>query len=147
MNESFEHPLERFVRPDLESEIGELERVADQFGLEPSVLLFLAQEGELVVLDEATWQVLDNTDSNSLAAGDWERVQQLSQEAHCDWQKIQRGINSAQPLPAPTVMEIGGKYHLVAGNTRLMVARAAGIQPTIWLFHVEPPEKNPFNQT
>ena len=48
-------------------------------------------------------------------------------------------LEESRSLDAPIVMKIGDLYHLVAGNTRRMVAKAAGVTPRVLLFSVEAP--------
>jgi hypothetical protein len=133
--------LVSFVAPDLLHEMGEFERVAEKFGIDSSVLLFQAKQGELVPLDEQVWAKLDNTDSNQFADGDMDAATHNAQEAGRNIADILSKLQAGTPLDAPIIMQYGEMYHLVSGNTRLMAARALGITPTVLLFDVEPPEE------
>lgn len=62
---------------------------------------------------------------------------EFSDEASRDWMKLRDAISARRPLNAPIIMQLSERYHLVSGNTRLMVARAAGITPTVLLFTVD----------
>lgn len=53
-----------------------------------------------------------------------------------DWQSIKSGVERGQAYDAPIVMKYRDTYHLVSGNTRLMVAKALGRKPQVWLFEV-----------
>lgn len=135
--ESFETPEARFVSPDLELERGEFERVATTYNIPAQTLIEWAKEGTLQVLDETIWQQLDNTDSNRFEAHDWQTVAEFSAMAERNWKDLKQKMDQGIAIDAPIIMQNGAEYHLVAGNTRLMVARAAGAAPKIWLFPVK----------
>lgn len=140
MNESPETNKEAFKYPDLEKERGEFDRVADTFGIDSSVLMFQAQDGELAQLSEDIWGKLENTDSNSFEAGDWDAVHDHSNpdgEHTRDWESLRVKLESGTVLDAPIIMKFGDRYHLVSGNTRLMVARAKGLVPKVLIFEID----------
>jgi hypothetical protein len=131
---------EQFKYPNIMKEEGEFERVAQTFGIEASVLMFQAQNGELVQLDNDVWDKLENTDANSFEAGDWEAVHDHSNpdgEKKRDWEDLKNKLDDGAVLNAPIIMKFGERYHLVSGNTRLMVARAKGISPKVLIFEVD----------
>ena len=129
---------ERFSNPDVFSERGEFARTAEALGVDESVLLYLAQEnGSLVHLDEEMWARLENTDSYEITTGDWEEVARLAQMVGRNYEDIRTKLEQGATPDAPIVANIGGTLHLVSGNTRLMVARAAGITPSVFLFTVD----------
>ncbi len=137
MKESFEDGKEYFKYPNIEAERGEFERVSRTFNVDIDTLMFLAaEESRLIPLNASIWDVLENTDSNRLEKGNWGEVQACS-EAHTrirDWKKFKNLEESSEPIAAPIILKFGDIYHLVAGNTRLMVARALGITPMVLMF-------------
>lgn len=136
--EKLNQPLPNpFKRPAIQNEIGELERVARSFTIELFVLLFTSQTGEMVSLSETLWSQLENTDSCRFDSGDWESVERYALEAGRDWRDLKTKMETGVAIDAPIVMKIHDRYHLVSGNTRLMVARALGITPMIFLFEVD----------
>ena len=140
MNESFETTPTYFKWPNIEKEEGEFERVAGTFGVDSSVLMFLAGEGELVDLDSDVWSELENTDSNSVEVGDWDAVHDHSNpdgQHKRDWESLKKKMDSGTEMDSPIIMKIGNKYHLVSGNTRLMVSPAKGVIPKVLLFEVD----------
>ncbi|MCB9811476.1 hypothetical protein H6783_01025 [Candidatus Nomurabacteria bacterium] len=141
MHEAFEKPLETFKYPEIESEVGEFKRVAQTFHEDVNYLISAAHLGELVVLDDKIWDTLENTDSNSFSAGEWSAVENCAAEVNRDWRTLKAKIDSGATLDAPIIMKWGEKYHLVAGNTRLMVARAMGLTPKVLLFEIKTPSK------
>lgn len=145
MKESVESSKEYFKYPDIEEERGEFERVARMFSVDSDTLEFLAQEeGRLIPLREDTWSVLENTDSNKLVKGDWDSVRAMSeaQTPIRDWEKLKDHKENDVPIDAPIIMKFNGRYHLIAGNTRLMVARALGITPKVLIFEYKEDRTN-----
>lgn len=139
MNESFESQKSLFQYPDVMSEKGEFERVASAFNLDVSVLLFSAQDAKLVSLNDDVWENLENTDSGDIEVDGWEKVRECSesQPQLRDWELLRDRLQSGQATDAPIVMKFGDRYHLVAGNTRLMAAKALGVRPQILLFEID----------
>jgi hypothetical protein len=141
MKESYETASrEQFKYPNILKEEGEFDRVAQTFGIESSVLMFQAESGELVQLDDEVLNRLENTDANSFEVGDWEAVHDHSNpdgEKKRDWEDIKNKLDGGTILDAPIIMKFGERYHLVSGNTRLMVARAKGISPKVLIFEVD----------
>jgi len=141
MNESLENgSKEYFKYPNIEKEEGEFDRVAKEFGFETSVLMFLAQSGELVQMDEALLSKLENTDADTVEEGDWEAVHDHSNPDGVhkrNWEDLRDKLEAGSVLDAPIIMKFGDRYHLVSGNTRLMVARAKGISQKVLIFEAD----------
>ncbi len=127
-----------FERPDFNAEIGEFERTAKVFGVDESALLFLAEEGNLIDLSEEVWANLENTDSFEIGLGDWGVVEShtVVLEPQRDWKSIQDSLINKEKLPAPIIVKKDNSYYLISGNTRLMVSRALGIIPKVWIFEM-----------
>ncbi len=128
----------KYVYPAIDSEMGEIERVADTFEKERKdgfVHDFLenAKKTELTNLDEKTWSILDNTESYEIKAGDWDKVKKYSETKKIkrDWEKLRKNIENNVSLDAPMIVKMGNVFHLVSGNTRLMVSRALGVTPKV----------------
>jgi hypothetical protein len=135
MKESFEAQREYFKYPDIEAERGEFERVGQTFGVDSDTLMFLAkEEGEFISLNDSLWGILENTDSYKFGKGDWSAVAKFSNEYARDWESLRSKIEHGGPLDAPIILKMNGIYHLISGNTRLMVARALGITPKVLVF-------------
>ena len=144
MKESIENSSNYFTYPDIKHELGEFERVSKEFEIDSSVLMFLAHEGEMISLGEDVWSALENTDSNDFEAGDWEAVHECSNPDGVqkrDWEELRNKFDAGKALDAPIIMKFGRRYHLVSGNTRLMISRAKGIVPKVLLFEVDQPEE------
>ena len=128
MNESLSQRT-RFSKMDLvESEYGEISRAASELGMSPFDISMAILSGETVHLEEDVWARLENTDSHEVT--DMEDFRNMSDLYGKDYRRIM----SANPgeLPPPLIVEYKpGRYHLVAGNTRLMWMRAKGLKPTV----------------
>jgi hypothetical protein len=135
MSESIESDKEQFIFPNLEEEYGEFERVAKIYGFDDvQHLISSARLGKMLPLSEDVWSRLENTDSYDINEGDFEQVADLSAMVNRDWEVLREKMMAGSEIDAPIVMKHKDEYHVVSGNTRLMVARAAGIKPTILLF-------------
>jgi hypothetical protein len=127
--------MQQFRFPNIKSEYGEFERVAKAFELDSTTLEFLAQEeGRLIDLNDELIRVLENSDIGKIKKGGWETVGSLAREYERDWVDLKEKMEKKIPLDAPIIMKQSNTYHLVSGNTRLMVARALGIIPKVLLF-------------
>ena len=139
-HESGEENKPMFILPNIESERGEIERVAKTFapeGVESFLRKFFVQAGksEVVELDDEVWKKLENTDSWDIELGNWEKVRHHAEEGHPDnprrWDLIRGALGENKEIYAPIIVTVGDKTHLVSGNTRLMVCRAAGVRPHV----------------
>ncbi len=135
MKESFEAKKEHFKFPDIEAEHGEFDRVAKTFGFDSGTLEFLAgEEGRMIDMGDELVLVLENSDVSKVKYGDWDTVGNLAREYGRDWVDIKEKMERGTTLDAPIIMKYDDVYHLISGNTRLMVARALGIVPQVLLF-------------
>lgn len=137
-HESIQQP---FIAPDIQAEEGEFDRVGKEFGMESDVLMFLAkEEGKLQMLDNTLWSRLTNTESTDILKGDWDVINAIIEHSNTtaenprDWKDLKNKIESGTKLDAPIIMKYGETYHLVSGNTRLMVSKALGINPEVLIF-------------
>ncbi|HUO56037.1 MAG TPA: hypothetical protein VMU27_01195 [Candidatus Paceibacterota bacterium] len=133
-----------FVLPNVEKELGEIERVAQKYSpQDPEVFVntFVekAKQATLVDLTEEVWGSLDNTDSFYIPAGGWEKIaehveyENKETGANRSWEDLRRKMQQGQELDAPIIFKHSDGIHLVSGNTRLMVARALGKKPKVLL--------------
>ena len=128
----FENHDSSWIAPSIQEEMGELERTAEELSLSLKELLTATQKGTLVVLDDHLWSQMENTDSWQTT--DMDTVEQLGMEYERDVNQLVRAMKQGKILPAPLVLiKPDGVPYLVGGNTRLMVARALGIRPKVFL--------------
>jgi 2'-5' RNA ligase len=127
----------RWTKPDLKEEHGEIRRHAKVLGIPHRDLHKAFQRARLVPLKHEHWKKLKNTDSWTVKSmGDVEKLaNRYGRKTHT----IAAAFRSKSPLPAPlVVVDHKGNYHLVAGNTRLMVAKAMGIRPHVYRADLRP---------
>ena len=135
---AFEKPV-NFVFPDIKKEEGEIERVAETvFGGADPTRFFeefekRARKTQLSSLTQTEWAELENTGWHFITLGDWDKVAELSAECepNRDWQDLRNKMQSRKELDAPIVVRKGNLLHKVGGNTRLMVAKALGVNPKV----------------
>lgn len=124
-----------FIKPSLEYEVGEIERTADHFNIDREDFRkkFLKEfEGavpEYLPSDE--WNTLENSDSNDITLGDWESVKYHANHIGRDWESIRNKMQNGDEIEAPIILNLNNQLYLIAGNTRLMVAKALGIMPKV----------------
>lgn len=102
----------------------------------------LYNKSTLVLLSDTMWRKLENTDSFTT-----ETVSDIAKAIERKARRItgKRSIEAVikefmtGKVRAPIVVEYdnGRKYALVAGNTRLMVARMLGIKPSVILIRTD----------
>jgi len=120
----------QWAMPSWSEEREEFERVAASDGLDVRKLRAAFDRGRLIPLSDADWSRLENTDSGpgltSVAA------RRLALEYERDLDSMMDAMRDGEQLPAPIVLQKhDGSLTLVAGNTRLMVARLLGVRPTV----------------
>jgi len=120
-------------KPDINEEIGEVERTADDLGVDKKKLVSAAKRGELETLDDKTWSRMENTDSYDTDT--IEKAAKLAEEYDRDIRSVVKGMGGK--LPAPIVLIRKGKApYLIGGNTRLMTSRAFGVKPKVLMVRV-----------
>lgn len=140
----------KWVLPDLRSpqEVGELERVADTLNPEdPEKLIQKFYEQAINVeirpLDEEFLKNLENTDAADINVGDFDIIATKLEEmtAHDplqkrDWQFLKEKIEKGNEMDMAVIVKVNDTYHLMSGNTRLMVSRALGKIPLVAIVNI-----------
>ncbi len=116
----------------IKSETEEMERTAEDLDLSFDVIYHAFINGKEVTLTDEIWSRLENTDSYDIDSE--EEAVELARQYGKDIQSI---LAAEKTPPALILQYSPNKYYLVGGNTRLMVARAKGINPQIILGTVE----------
>jgi hypothetical protein len=120
----------------IKSESEEIERTALDLGLPYDVTYNAFVNGDEVTLTDEMWSRLENTDSYDINSE--EEAIELARHYGKDIQSI---LSAEKTPPALILQYSPNKYYLVGGNTRLMVARAKGINPQVILGTIEPLNK------
>jgi hypothetical protein len=112
------------------SEMGEIDRVSEEFNIPAEDIQYAFEVGHEVILTENIWSKLENSDSYEVQNLD--QAVELANKYKKNWRAIVQAIKDEKQLPLPMVMQYSeDKYHLVAGNTRLMIYKALGVQPVV----------------
>lgn len=131
-----------FVFPTFKDENGEIERVQNHFKINShdfaASFLEQASHSSLTELTEDIWGELENSDSFNIEKGEWDTVAKHSesQEKPRDWKDLRAKLEKGTPIDAPVIAKRGNVLHLASGNTRLMVARALGIEPRVLIVDI-----------
>ncbi|MFM7088371.1 MAG: J domain-containing protein [Candidatus Paceibacterota bacterium] len=136
-----------FIFPNIKSEIGEIERIANLYSPEnPKEFMMkffeTAKDSKLVTLSEELWSKLENTDSYDINKNDWgtvaEHTNYYNKEtgSNRNWSDLREKIENGTPVDAPIILDHLGTLHLVSGNTRLMVTRATGKKPLVLIVKI-----------
>jgi hypothetical protein len=120
----------------IKSENEEIERTAEDLGLPYDTVYNSFVNGNEVTLTDEMWSRLENTDSYDINSE--EEAIELARHYGKDIQSI---LSAEKTPPALILQYSPNKYYLVGGNTRLMVARAKGINPQVILGTIEPSNK------
>ena len=122
-----------WVAPDIDEEMVEFELTSDVLNIDLNNLIDAAHDAKLVPLDEfSMWRFLLNTESYKIKKGDLDAVYPIAAKYGRDIESILDVFSQGGTLPAPIVLVRKNlKPYLIGGNTRLMVARAMGVQPKV----------------
>ena len=122
--------------PIIKAENEEIERTADELGLPYDIVYNSLVNGKEVTLTDEIWSRLENTDSYDINSE--EEAIELAQYYGKDY----KSILSAEKTPPALILQYSpNKYYLIGGNTRLMFARAKGINPQVIMGTIEPLNK------
>lgn len=130
---------EEWKEPTIEAEESDFEMLADQLDISLDKIKEAFDEGELKRLMPSVWDKLKNCDCKK--ANSFKDIVDLSQKLQkknpdykSNWKQFKKDFKNNKPVKAPIVMKYGDDYYLVAGNTRLMVAKLMDVSPAIYLF-------------
>lgn len=122
-----------WLKPALDLERDEFHRTAQSFGLSTSSMLKAAQGGQLVDFPYSVWGKLENSDSFDVAGVNV--ADSRAKGYGRDTSSLKNAYMTGEGVPAPIVWRRqDGSYYLIAGNTRLMLAKAFGLRPKVFLF-------------
>jgi hypothetical protein len=129
---------QKWEKPSFGEEREEFERTAEELDLKLEKLHDAFKNGNLRLLPKSIWEKLNNTDSIKTDSFDslvqvLQKYKKKDPEFERDWLGMKNAYKKGLPMKAPIVLKHKGEYHLIAGNTRLMVARVLGVQPFVFL--------------
>jgi hypothetical protein len=121
----------------IDKELNELKRVVQYLKRDEDIDISLDELKQLfydsdeVTLDKKVWQKLENTESNEIKKGDFDKVQDISKQyGKTNPLKLKKELES-NTYDRPLIVKFNDRYHLVAGNTRLSTAAAIGMTPKV----------------
>ena len=133
--EQHEHTVS-WYKPPISEEYEEMERTSEDLGIDFHEIENGYENGSLVDLTDDIWEKMENTDSWNIR--DLQHAKEYAEEYDKDIESIIEGFESGNRLPAPIVLiKSDGVPYLIAGNTRLMVARALKVIPKVVMVRIE----------
>ena len=131
--------MEKNIIPDIENEMDELQRLSQDLsrdeGIDISVddmVNAFNKSKEQTLIDEV-WKKLENTESNEIGKDNWKAVFGVAKRYNkTDPNKLKKSIQKGD-YKRPLILNLNGRYILVAGNTRLCTASAMGVNPKVFI--------------
>ena len=125
-----------WYKPPISEEYEEMERTSEDLGIDLHEIEDGYENGSLIDLTDDIWEKMENTDSWNIR--DLQHAKEYAEEYDKDIESIIEGFESGNRLPAPIVLiKSDGVPYLIAGNTRLMVARALKVIPKVVMVRIE----------
>lgn len=124
---------------NLDSEMDEIQRTVQDLNrdgiLDISVddLMNAFRKSKEIILDKKIWSKLENTESNQIKKGQFDKVMELAKRYNKSNPNNLREKLKSGDYKRPLVLNFGDRYYLVAGNTRLSTAAAMGMKPKVFL--------------
>ena len=141
LRDEVEYFLER-RKKYFQSEMDEFERASQDLsrdeGINVSVnqILDAFENANEVQIPSNVWSKLENTESNQIKKGEIDKVIQLAKQYNKQHPKELKKALLSGDYRRPLILKFGGRYHLVAGNTRLCTAAALGIRPQVLIAEI-----------
>lgn len=130
-------------KPDLESEMDELQRVVQDLSRDENIEITVDQlvdafnKSSETTLTDKIWKKLENTESNEIGKDNWKAVFGIAKRYNkTNPEKLKKSIENGV-YKRPLIINFGDRYHLVAGNTRLSTASAMGINPKVFIAKID----------
>jgi hypothetical protein len=127
------------IRPDIEGEMDELQRASqdlkrnDNIDVSVDKIVNVFEKSKEQTLSDDVWVNLENTESNEIEVGDWDKVTNVAKTyKKTNPKKLKKVIESGE-YKRPLIIKIDNRYILVAGNTRLCTAAAMGVNPKVFI--------------
>lgn len=133
---------EKNIRPDIEGEMDELQRVSQDLKRDEDIDISVDElvkafgKSREQKLTNDVWSKLENTESNQIKRGEWSKVMDIAKNYNkTNPKKLKSAIESGN-YNRPLILDLGGRYILVAGNTRLSTAAAMGVTPMVFIARI-----------
>ena len=133
-----------WTRPSFEEESGEFEGVAERLNISMDTLNNAFEHGTMEELSSQDWSRLQNADSRDQSwtldeVRQWLSTREVEgKDASRDIDSLIAGFDLNNRVPAPIVLfRRDAPPYLIAGNSRLLLARAKNIIPKIFALRSE----------
>lgn len=125
--------------PDIKGEMDEIKRVSqqitrnDNFPVSVKEVKKSFKGVEAVELTKEIWDKLENTESNTIEEGEFEKAIHIaSMYGKSNPYKLRLKLME-DTYKRPLIVKFNDRYHLVSGNTRLCVSAAIGFTPMVFI--------------
>ena len=135
--------LEKKIKPNIEGEMDEFQRLSQDLKRDEDIEVSVDQivkafkDAKEETLSDDVWSNLENTESNEIEKGDMDAVMDIAKMYKKTNPKILVKSLKAGDYSRPLILNIGDRYILVAGNTRLSTAAAIGMNPKVFIGKVK----------
>lgn len=119
---------------DYDYEKEEFERVAKYYKISPTILEQKYPLSKIQILKPSVWKTIKNTTSWNVK--NIEEVADISNRSNKNYKKIAIDMIDTKKTYAPIILKNKEKYHLIAGNVRLMLCRVLNIQPQVCIVEI-----------
>ncbi len=122
---------------DIQSEIDEIQRATQELSRDGHLETTVADmvnafiNGKEIQITDDIWGKLENTESNEVKKGDMKKVIEIAKKYDKTSPLVLKKSLLNGDYKRPLILKFGGRYHLVAGNTRLSTAAALGMKPQV----------------
>lgn len=129
-------------KPDLKNEMDELQRAVQDLSRDENINISVDQLVKAFniakeeTLTNDIWGKLENTESNEIQKGDTNAVMKIAKMYNKTSPKILAKAITKGEYNRPLILNLGERYILVAGNTRLCTAAAIGVSPKVFIARI-----------
>lgn len=134
-----EKELKKKFKPNVKGEMDEVKRVSqyltrhEDFPVSVDQVKKSLKKAEEVTLTDEIWSQLENTESNKIKKGEFDKVLTIANHYNkSNPYKLKMKLVD-DTYERPMIVKFGDRYHLVSGNTRLSTAASMGINPKVFI--------------
>lgn len=133
----------KIVRPDIQGEMDEFQRLSQDLAREENIdisvdeIVNAFKKSKEETLSDDIWGELENTESNEIEKGDMNAVMKIAKMYNKTNPKKLIEVLKSGTYQRPLIINLDGRYILVAGNTRLCTAAAIGMNPKVFIAKID----------
>ena len=139
-------------KPDIENEMDEIQRTSQDLSRDDGIDISVKEivngfkESKEQILSNDIWKKLENTESNEIQKGDFESVLNIAKKYKKTSPKKLSKLLKSGDYERPLILNIGERYILISGNTRLSTAASIGIKPKVFISKIQNMKKKDTNE-